>query len=105
MDILNADLVLSNDFDKWARSKKAAASPKKKTINGKSRPKPKPKPKRKRDEEESGYHFIAYVPINGVVWRLDGLQRQPINIGTSLTTLKRSMLILVKVKMQKTGWA
>ncbi|KAF3940732.1 hypothetical protein ABW19_dt0204668 [Dactylella cylindrospora] len=30
---------------------------------------------------EAAYHFIAYVPSDGKVWELDGLRRQPINIG------------------------
>ena len=71
MDILNADLALSNDFDKWQKSKKNP----KKSINKAS------KKKRKKDDDESAFHFIAYVPIHGSVWRLDGLQRQPVNLG------------------------
>jgi ubiquitin carboxyl-terminal hydrolase L5 len=68
MDILNADLSLLNEVEKSRQAKK---KPKKKGT--KSKP--------KKDEEEPGFHFIAYVPINGVVWRLDGLQRQPVNLG------------------------
>jgi ubiquitin carboxyl-terminal hydrolase L5 len=72
MDMLNADLALSNEVEKWERAQNARKrkSPKK----GFSK-------KRKRDEDEPGFHFIAYVPINGVVWRLDGMQRQPVNLG------------------------
>jgi ubiquitin carboxyl-terminal hydrolase L5 len=68
MDILNADLSLLNEVEKSRQAKK---KPKKKGTKGKP----------KKDEEEPGFHFIAYVPINGVVWRLDGLQRQPVNLG------------------------
>jgi len=32
------------------------------------------------DEDES-FHFIAYVPLNGVLWELDGLRRQPVRLG------------------------
>ncbi|TVY36027.1 Ubiquitin carboxyl-terminal hydrolase isozyme L5 [Lachnellula subtilissima] len=73
MDMLNADLGLQNDFEKWEKSKK---NPKRKKVTNSNR-------KKKKDEEESGFHFIAYVPINGSVWRLDGLQRHPVNLGAS----------------------
>lgn len=68
MDILNADLALLNDVEKAAKAKKAT---RRKSAKGKT----------KKDEEGLGYHFIAYVPVNGEVWRLDGLQRQPVNLG------------------------
>lgn len=29
------------------------------------------------DESEAAFHFIAFVPIDGKVWKLDGLERQP----------------------------
>jgi ubiquitin carboxyl-terminal hydrolase L5 len=39
-----------------------------------------------KDRDTSGkgeaFHFVAYVPVNGVVYELDGLQQQPIRIGT-----------------------
>ena len=62
------DLSVLNEVEKSRRVRKA---PKRKG----------PKSKPKKDEEESGFHFIAYVPINDAVWRLDGLQRQPVNLG------------------------
>jgi len=67
--MLNADLGLQNEFEKWEKAKK---TPKRKKSASK---------RKKKDQEEPGFHFIAYVPINGTVWRLDGLQRQPINLG------------------------
>jgi ubiquitin carboxyl-terminal hydrolase L5 len=61
MDILNADLSLAQD----ARRK------------GKGSAK-----KSKGDEApQAGFHFVAYLPINGSVWKLDGLERQPVEIG------------------------
>lgn len=33
------------------------------------------------DEDESGLHFVAFVPAMGHVWRLDGLEREPTSIG------------------------
>jgi ubiquitin carboxyl-terminal hydrolase L5 len=32
-------------------------------------------------EDEESFHFIAYVPVNGVLWELDGLRRQPVRLG------------------------
>lgn len=35
-----------------------------------------------RDEENDGlYHFVAYVPVNGQLWELDGLKQYPVNYG------------------------
>jgi ubiquitin carboxyl-terminal hydrolase L5 len=78
MDVLNADLTLLNDYEKWVKSNK---NPKRKVAKKKAAK------RKKKDEGEAGYHFVAYVPINGSVWRLDGLQRQPVNLGTFVPTL------------------
>jgi len=32
--------------------------------------------------DEEAFHFVAYVPINGVVYELDGLQKGPILVGS-----------------------
>jgi ubiquitin carboxyl-terminal hydrolase L5 len=29
-------------------------------------------------EKEDSYHFVAYLPINGVLYELDGLRRTPV---------------------------
>ncbi|KAG9249168.1 ubiquitin carboxyl-terminal hydrolase [Calycina marina] len=72
MDMLNSDLALSNEFEAWERAKKR---PKK--MSKKSSPS---KPKKK-ISKDAGFHFVAYVPIDGAVWRLDGMQKKPIMIG------------------------
>ncbi|SLM40168.1 ubiquitin carboxyl-terminal hydrolase [Lasallia pustulata] len=60
MDLLNGDLQLKND---------ASARKNHKVAKGEV------------DDSDAGYHFIAFVPIDGKVWKLDGLERQPQNLG------------------------
>lgn len=60
MDMLNADLQLKND----------ATSRKKSKVQDS-------------DEDSAGFHFIAFVPVQNRVWKLDGLERQPQNMGGS----------------------
>lgn len=59
--MLNSDLQLKNE----ATSRKSRQN------------------KRARDEFEAdaGFHFIAYVPAIGKVWKFDGLERQPQTLG------------------------
>lgn len=66
MDMLNADLSLSNDA--------SAAKCKGRGKKGKAKAK-------EEDEDSAGFHFIAFIPIDGYLWKLDGLQRQPTNLG------------------------
>jgi len=37
--------------------------------------------KKKNNDDEEQFHFIAYVPVNDVLWELDGLRRQPVKLG------------------------
>jgi ubiquitin carboxyl-terminal hydrolase L5 len=62
MDMLNSDLQLKND----------ATAKKSKSIK---------KNNEAADESEAGYHFIAFVPALGRLWKFDGLERQPQNLG------------------------
>ena len=47
------------------------------------------KRKAKDEQESNAFHFIAFVPIDGKLWKLDGLERQPYNLGrySTLVTL------------------
>lgn len=61
MDMLNSDLHLKNE----AKSRRSQAS------------------RNSTDSEDvdSGFHFIAFVPVEGKVWKFDGLERQPQSLG------------------------
>ncbi|KAJ5299344.1 hypothetical protein N7476_010901 [Penicillium atrosanguineum] len=58
MDILNSDLQLHSE----ATSKKRSRS-------------------QDPNDFESGFHFIAFMPAMGQVWKFDGLERQPQALG------------------------
>lgn len=85
LDLLSEDLLLDNKFEEWEKEQvKKAASTKKKTINRKASGngnKKKPPRKKKRDIETAN-HYIAYVPVAGRVWELDGLEAKPLCHGT-----------------------
>ncbi|KAJ5692088.1 hypothetical protein N7462_001511 [Penicillium macrosclerotiorum] len=59
MDILNSDLQLQWD-----------TKSKKKRSNGQDE-----------NDSDSGFHFIAFMPAMGQVWKFDGLERQPQSLG------------------------
>ncbi|PGG97839.1 hypothetical protein AJ79_09075 [Helicocarpus griseus UAMH5409] len=62
MDVLNTDLQLKIE----ATNKKSKA---KKSKN------------QDYDDSEAGFHFIGFVPAKGKLWKFDGLERQPQNLG------------------------
>jgi hypothetical protein len=37
------------------------------------------------DDSVEVYHYIAYVPVDGEVWQLDGLYPQPVSVGKLIT--------------------
>ncbi|KAL6870268.1 hypothetical protein J3F83DRAFT_735710 [Trichoderma novae-zelandiae] len=70
MDHLNADLCLENAVsDTKSKKAKTGSRATKKTS------------RKKRDDDAYGFHFIAYVPVDGYVWELDGLRSKPHRIG------------------------
>lgn len=64
MDMLNTDLLLKNEAANKTKGKKRKAD---------------------EDDSESGFHFIAFTPIEGQLWKLDGLERQPMCLGMKLS--------------------
>jgi ubiquitin carboxyl-terminal hydrolase L5 len=60
MDMLNADLQLSHDFISKMKDKRTNA---------------------REDDSTGSFHFVAFVPIEGHLWKLDGLDRQPQKLG------------------------
>ncbi|KAF2399954.1 cysteine proteinase [Trichodelitschia bisporula] len=68
IDMLNIDLHAKQQADVAA-----AAAKKPRGRGGKGR---------KAVAEEAAFHFVAYVPIENEIWRLDGLDTQPQKFGS-----------------------
>ncbi|KAK5126230.1 hypothetical protein LTR85_010465 [Meristemomyces frigidus] len=74
------------DFGAPPKSSADTAEP----PNGVRRSKREPKPRTNNfsaaaaadAEAEEGFHFVAYIPIKGHVWKLDGLDRFPQDMGS-----------------------
>jgi ubiquitin carboxyl-terminal hydrolase L5 len=82
MEMLNTNLVVSNEYDnreKARKSRPTKGGQKSNHNNSKARRVQKSQSNRFDD----AYHYVAYVPISSDVWRLDGLQKCPVNIGKS----------------------
>jgi len=72
MDMLNGDLLLSNEATPKAKGKKRKAN------DG-------------ANDNESGFHFIAFMPIDHQLWKLDGLERQPMCLGMKVLKSQRCL--------------
>lgn len=74
--MMNVDSRLKEDALEAAKKQRRAEEAKKRKV----------KKRRKRvsfdrDDDESGFHFIAYVPAAGSIWRMDGMEAFPRRIG------------------------
>lgn len=58
--MLNADLLLKDEA----------------TVKGKYKKIPS-----EDDGNAAGFHFVAFMPIRGSLWKFDGLERQPMSLG------------------------
>ncbi|KAJ8115533.1 hypothetical protein ONZ43_g4645 [Nemania bipapillata] len=70
-DLLSEDLLLDNKYEAASKREKPPAKKRKKTSSSS-----------KRKYEPGTYHYIAFVPVNGQVWELDGLENMPLCLGT-----------------------
>ena len=68
---MNVDLRLKQDAAAAEKKKKAAAA---------KRPRKRVK-EEEFEDDENGFHFVAYVPAGGFVWRMDGMERLPWKLG------------------------
>ncbi|KAI8965536.1 cysteine proteinase [Daldinia sp. FL1419] len=68
IDLLSEDLSLDNKYEETMQARKRKT--KKKPANTSSQ-----------FRAETNYHYIAYVPVNGQVWELDGFQAKPLCLG------------------------
>ncbi|KAI1349239.1 ubiquitin carboxyl-terminal hydrolase [Xylaria sp. FL0043] len=69
-DLLSEDLLLDNKFQAASKAKKPP--PRKRTKGSRSH---------KPNYEPGSYHYIAFVPVDGQVWELDGLESKPLCLG------------------------
>ena len=75
MDMLNSDLHMKNEVFAQKKSKKTKLGV---------------------DDDDAAFHFIAYVPVDNNVWKLDGLERQPQKLGTLQAALQSLIELLSK---------
>ncbi|KAI1463549.1 cysteine proteinase [Daldinia caldariorum] len=68
IDLLSEDLSLENKYEESVQVKKRRTQKKSSRAARKK-------------VAETNYHYIAYVPVNGQVWELDGFQAQPLCLG------------------------
>ncbi|CAJ2508576.1 Uu.00g136020.m01.CDS01 [Anthostomella pinea] len=69
-DLISEDLLLENKFE-VAEKKRKLTAPKRKALPT----------SRKKAQRETSYHYIAYVPVEGQVWELDGFEAKPLSLG------------------------
>ncbi|KAI1411544.1 cysteine proteinase [Hypoxylon sp. FL1857] len=67
IDLVAEDLALDNKHEESLKRRRAQ----KKSSRS----------SRKKATAETNYHYIAYVPVNGQVWELDGFQLKPLSLG------------------------
>jgi len=78
MDMLKLDMITKGEAEKWKKKKNRQAKSSAKHGN-----------KAKHDNMGSiddddfppVYHYVSFVPIKGELWRLDGMDPNPVNLG------------------------
>ncbi|POS76476.1 ubiquitin carboxyl-terminal hydrolase, family 1 [Diaporthe helianthi] len=85
LELLNADLYISNEYDNCNGVPKGDGTPKVGGGGGggskrKNKNQKQPRPKKKKAEDDA-CHYKAFVPLDGKVWILDGLEWNPVCLG------------------------
>ncbi|KAI0467299.1 cysteine proteinase [Xylaria cf. heliscus] len=89
-DLLSEDLLLDNKLESASKRKAAPAKKRRKTSNPS-----------KRNHEPSTYHYIAFVPVDGQVWELDGLESMPLCLGPYAPDAPDTWLNIASEAIQK----
>ncbi|KAI1130146.1 cysteine proteinase [Nemania abortiva] len=89
-DLLSEDLLLDNKYETACKKSKAPVKKRKKT-SGSS----------KRNYDPGTYHYIAFVPVDGQVWELDGLEIKPLCLGPYAPELEGAWLSVASEAIQE----
>ncbi|KAI1486066.1 cysteine proteinase [Biscogniauxia mediterranea] len=71
-DLVSEDLLLDNKFEMAEKRRKMSLLKKKMAYR---------RVTRKKADRETSFHYIAYVPVDGQVWELDGFETKPLCLG------------------------
>ncbi|KAJ9620873.1 hypothetical protein H2203_007459 [Taxawa tesnikishii (nom. ined.)] len=83
IDMYNVDLLLKSKHERAQKDKKNAAAREARAASAAEKTAAKRHPlDNEISEDDEGFHFIAYMPIKGSVWKLDGLDSFPQNLGS-----------------------
>lgn len=88
MEILAADVDFMERYGRQKRPRKEAEPPKKPKSGGKKSSQARrkgggksvPKMGSQKADEEIAFHYTAFLPLQGYIWKLDGLDRQPVKL-------------------------
>ena len=98
IDRMVVDLRLKQDSvaaEKEKKRKEAAA----KAAAKAKRPRKRAKIEEDSEEdEEAGFHFVAYVPAGGFVWRMDGMEPFPRKLGRLSDGVDSIMMVLPELQ-------
>lgn len=92
-DLASEDLLLDN---KWESAEKRKAQREQRQKKTKKAAPKRTTTSRKKAEIETAFHYIAYVPVDGQVWELDGLETQPLCVGKKPRNNPNPSLLLAK---------
>lgn len=99
---MTVDLKLKTDAQNAVRRKRAQSKPSRKGKKRKGQQK-RTTAVEEEDEEENGFHFVAYVPAYGKIWKLDGLERWPQTLGDLDEDADWMAVVVPDLQMQMDG--